>query len=100
VFLGLALAYAGRGREAITEVERGLALQAPNAEVHRSFSYAYLSYVAARAALLAGDRTRALGWLSDALRYHYYATPPWLRVDPTWTALRGDPRFAALPTGK
>ncbi len=96
VFLGLALAYAGHEREALTEVERGLALQAPTAETRQSLFYAYFSYVAARTALLAGDRNSAVAWLSDARRYHYLATPAWLRVDPTWTAIRGDPRFAAL----
>ena len=100
VLLGLALAYAGHGREALTEVERGLALQGPTAETRQSLWYAYFSYMAARTALLTGDRNRALAWLSDARQYHYLATPAWLRVDPTWTALRGDPRFAALTTAE
>jgi hypothetical protein len=60
------------------------------------FNYAYLAYVGARAALVAGDRDRALAWLADARRYHYYATPAWLGVEPSWTPLRGDPRFAAM----
>jgi hypothetical protein len=81
-------------------VERGLALQGPTAEGRQSPWYAYFSYLAARAALLAGDRDRALGWLSDAERYHYLVTPAWLRVDPTWTAIRSDPRFTALTTAE
>ncbi|MEP6731914.1 MAG: protein kinase [bacterium] len=100
VMRGLALAYAGHSREALTEVERGLALQGPTAEARQSLFYAYFSYVAARTALVAGDRDRALAWLSDARRYHYLVTPEWLRADPTWTAIRGDPRFAPLTTAQ
>jgi len=93
---GLSLAYAGRRKEAVSEVERGLALQAPTSEGRESFDYAYLVYTAARTALLVGDRERALVWLAEARRAHYYASPAWLRVDPTWAPLRNDPRFAAL----
>jgi hypothetical protein len=96
VVLGLALAYAGHGPDALTEVKRGLALQGPTAEARQSLWYAYFSYIAARAALITGDRNQSLAWLADARKYSYLATPAWLRVDPTWTALRGDPRFAAL----
>ncbi len=96
LFRGLALAYAGHGPEALAEAARGLLLQAPTAAGRESLNYAYLTYVAARTALLAGDRTRALGWLADARRAHYYASPAWLSAEPTWEPLRSDPRFAAL----
>jgi serine/threonine-protein kinase len=96
VLRGLALAYAGRSREAFAQVERGLALQGPTAEARQSSTYAYVVYVAARAALLAGDRDRALAWLAESRRSRYFATPAWLRVEPTWAPLRRDPRFAAL----
>ena len=96
VMRGLLLAYAGRRKEAFTEVERGLALHARTPEGRESFLYSYLVYVAARTALLVGDRERALVWLTEARRAHYYASPAWLRVDPTWAPLRNDPRFAAL----
>jgi serine/threonine-protein kinase len=96
VWRGLALAYAGRGREALAQVERGMALEAPTAVGRESASYGYFAYVAARVALLAGDRERALGWLAAARQAHYYASPAWIRAEPTWAPLRSDPRFAAL----
>jgi Flp pilus assembly protein TadD len=93
---GLALAYAGGGRKGLAEAERGLVLAAANRE---SAQYAYFAYVAARAALLVGDRDAALGWLAESRRAHHSAGPAWLRVEPTWKPLRGDPRFAALAKG-
>ncbi|HYW31235.1 MAG TPA: hypothetical protein VE869_06970, partial [Gemmatimonas sp.] len=96
VLRGLALAYAGRGPGALAEAARGLALQAPTAEGRESRNYGYFAYVAARTALLAGDRDRALAWLAESRRAHYWAGPGWLRAEPTWAPLRGDPRFVAL----
>jgi eukaryotic-like serine/threonine-protein kinase len=95
VLRGLALAYAGHGREALAEAERGLALQAPTAADRESNNYSYFTYVAARTALRAGDRERALAWLAEARRAHY-ASPAWIRAEPTWAPLRDDPRFLAL----
>jgi serine/threonine-protein kinase len=96
VLRGLALGYAGHAREALIQAERGLALQGPTAAGRESINYGYFTYVAARTALLAGDRERALAWLGEARRAHYYASPAWLRAEPTWAPLRNDPRFAAL----
>ena len=98
VLRGLALAYAGHGPEALAEAERGLALLAPTAAGRESPLYSYLTYVAARTALVAGDRGRALARLAESRQAHYLASPAWLRVDPTWAPLRQDPRFVALLT--
>jgi DNA-binding winged helix-turn-helix (wHTH) protein/TolB-like protein/Flp pilus assembly protein TadD len=42
-----------------------------------------------------GDKEQAFAWLDKAFaeRSHWLM---WLRLDPRWKALRGDPRFAAL----
>ena len=61
---------------------------------------AYFTYVAARAALVAGDKGKALEWLGESLRLRYFVTPAWLRIDPTWNSLRGDPRFEKLVTAR
>lgn len=54
-------------------------------------NYAYFVHLRARAALLIGDNAAALEWLTEVLRLRYFVSPAWLRVDPTWRALRGDP---------
>lgn len=96
VLRGLALGYAGRGGEALAEVERGMTLQGPTPDRRESQAYAYFAYLAARTALQVGDRERALRWLGEARRAHYFASPAWLRVDPTWAPLRNDPRFVVV----
>ena len=97
--LGLALAYAGRGREAMDESARGLALARADTTARMSFNNnAYLTYLSARIALLAGDRNKSLELLSEAIQLRYFVTPAWLRIDPTWKSLRGDPRFEKLAT--
>jgi hypothetical protein len=57
---------------------------------------AYLQHQRARVHLLLGDRDRALDQLEPLLRFPYYLSPGWLRIDPTFDALRGDPRFQRL----
>jgi serine/threonine-protein kinase len=93
VLLGLAQAYLGNRREAVREAEHGTALvpMAKNAWVG-----AYLQHQRARVHLLLGNRDRALDQLEPLLRFPYYLSPGWLRIDPTFDALRGDPRFQRL----
>jgi hypothetical protein len=96
VLRGLALAYAGHRPEALLEAESSLTLLTPTPSGRESLNYGYVSYVAARTALLVGDRERALSWLAESRGAHYFVTPAWLRVDPTWAPLRQDPRFSAF----
>ena len=91
VLRGLALAYAGNAREGMAESARGLDLGAPDTLATRSINYAYYTYVSARTALVAGDRGKAIELLGEAMRLRYFVTPAWLRIDPTWKSLRGDP---------
>jgi hypothetical protein len=45
---------------------------------------------------LVGEHERALDQLEPLLNIPYYLSPGWLRVDPTFAALRGNPRFERL----
>jgi hypothetical protein len=50
--------------------------------------------------MLVGDHAAAIATLDSLLRRPYFLTPGWLRVDPTWNRLRGDPAFDRLAAGK
>jgi serine/threonine-protein kinase len=97
VFRGLALAYAGRKAEAIAEGERGAALVPPEKDALQG---PYQVHVLARIYLLTGEREKALDLLEQLLARPYYLSPGWLRVDPTFASLRGNPRFERLSSGR
>jgi serine/threonine-protein kinase len=90
---GLALAYMGRRAEAIQEGERGLAMLPISADAYFG---AYSQHQLVRIYLLAGQPQRALELLEPLLRIPYYLSPRWLRIDPTFTVLRGNPSFERL----
>ena len=93
VLLGLALAYLGRRAEAVREAERGLAI-APD------FPYSgYLHQQLVRIHILTGDHEKALDVLEPLLKRPYPLTPGWLRIDPNFDPLRGNPRFEKLARG-
>jgi TolB-like protein/Flp pilus assembly protein TadD len=93
---GLALAYMGRSAEAIQEGERGAALM----PIDRDASLGpYMQHLLARIYLMAGQPERALDHLEPLLRIPYVLTPGWLRIDPTFAPLKGNPRFERLANG-
>jgi serine/threonine-protein kinase len=97
VFRGLALAYLGRKAEAIAEGERAVALL----PVSRDAYFApYIQHQLVRIYLLVGEPEKALDRLEPLLKMPYYLSPGWLRIDPTFARLKGNPRFERLVAGK
>ncbi len=60
----------------------------------------YLQHQLARIYLLAGEPEKALDQLEPLLKIPYYLSPGWLKIDPTFTPLRGNPRFERLVNAK
>ena len=50
----------------------------------------------ARTYIMTGQQERAIDLIEPLLRANYYLSPGWLRVDPTFDPLRGNPRFQRL----
>ena len=96
-YLGLALGYGGRRTEAIREGERGVALLPINRNAGLGTD---LQRVLAWTYLLVGEPERALDVLEPLLKTPYWLSPGWLKIDPTFNPLRGNPRFERLVEGK
>ena len=93
---GLQLAYLGRKAEAIAEGERGVALLPGSRDAYNG---PYYQHVLARIYLLVGEPEKSLDLLEKLLRSPYFMSPGWLKIDPTWADLRGNPRFERLVKG-
>ena len=93
--LGVVLAHAGRKAEAIAEGRRALALHERRPNLNRTYDRLQL----VRIYIVTGEHERALDELALVLREPGYVTPAWLRIDPLFAPLRGNPRFARLAAG-
>jgi serine/threonine protein kinase/TolB-like protein len=92
-FRGLALAYMGRAADAIQEGQHAAALE-PIAQDARDGPY--WDHVLARIYVLAGQPEKAIDELEIILKTPYFVSPAWLRVDPNFARLKGNPRFERL----
>jgi predicted Zn-dependent protease len=86
------LAYAGRKSEALQEAEIAILDTLPGQLDNTS--YVQLQYV--RTLLAVGERDRALDQLELLTKRQYYISPQYLRVDPMFRPLDGNPRFERL----
>ena len=64
-----------------------------------AWSGPYYQHQLVRIHLLLGDKQKAIDLLEPLLEVPYHLSPGWLRVDPTFDPLRGNPRFERLASG-
>jgi eukaryotic-like serine/threonine-protein kinase len=95
-FLGLAFAYLGRKAAAIRQGRHAVALLPISRDAYVG---PYLEHQLARIYLLVGEPEKALDQLEPLLKMPYYLSPGWLRIDPNFDLLRGNPRFERLVKG-
>jgi serine/threonine-protein kinase len=91
--LGLAYAYAGRRSDAIRLGEQAVAMTPFSQD---AYSAPYYMHLLARVYVRAGQPEKALDLLEQLIRVPYYLSPGWLRIDPEWKPLQGNPRFERL----
>jgi hypothetical protein len=88
----LALALAGRSREAVLEAERAGQLQPLGSGLQGS----YVAYVQGRVFAMAGEPGRAVERLAAVLAVPAQVSRGSFRIDRTLAPLRGDPAFQSL----
>jgi TolB-like protein/Tfp pilus assembly protein PilF len=94
---GLALGYLGRKGEAVREGQRGLDSLSIS---HDAYYGPYMQHQLARIYILVGEPERALDQLEPLLKIPYYLSPGWLRIDPNFVPLQGNPRFERLVSAR
>jgi hypothetical protein len=94
--MGVSLAYGGRLEEAVAAGDHALSM---NPIEKDAWMGPYVVFQVSRIHILAGNHERALDLLEPLLRIPFYLSAAWLRVDPTFDPLRGNPRFEALAGG-
>jgi eukaryotic-like serine/threonine-protein kinase len=96
LFRGLALATLGRKAEAIQEATLGASFN----PLSRDQSVGpYYQHQLMRVYLLVGEDEKALDILEQLVKVPYLLTSAWLRIDPNFAPLKGNPRFERLVKG-
>ena len=96
LFRALALATLGRKAEAIADATRGASF---NPLSQDQTNGAYYQHQLIRVYLLAGEHDKALDALEQLVKVPYVLTPAWMRLDPNFAPLEGNPRFEKLLRG-
>jgi tetratricopeptide (TPR) repeat protein len=96
VLRGTALAYLGQKDEAIREGRRSVELLPASTN---AFAGPYMQHQLARIYIMTGEYDQAVDALEPLLKLPYFLSPGWLRIDPTFAPLRGNPRFERLVMG-
>jgi TolB-like protein/tetratricopeptide (TPR) repeat protein len=91
VLRGVMLAYMGRKAEAVAAADKVLAAIGPS-----DLGHYYEMQQAVRIFLAVGETDRALDNIETLLKAQYQLTPAWLKVDPMFAPLKGNPRFERL----
>ena len=95
---GRALALAGRGKEAIEEADRSLKLRETSLDASIR---PYVHFQVARILIQSGEYNRAMDLLEPLLKTPASdVTPAYLRIDPTFKPLYGNPRFDRMAERK
>jgi tetratricopeptide (TPR) repeat protein len=95
---GRALALGGHRKEAIEEADRSLAMRETSLDVSLR---PYVHFQVARILIQSGEYERALDLIEPLLTANASdVTPAYLRIDPTFAPLAGNPRFVRMAGGK
>jgi hypothetical protein len=77
----------------MTSVEHALTRMTSNPNDGTS---TYSRHIAIRTYIALGEHEKALDLLVQLVKAPYHISPEWLRLDPTFAPLRGNPRFEKL----
>jgi eukaryotic-like serine/threonine-protein kinase len=95
VLYALMLSYLGRKVDAIAFGDKS----ADTVAALSGTTALYFRHQTARIYIALGEQNKALDILEYLLKQPYYLTPEWLKIDPNFAPLRGNPRFERIVAG-